>query len=447
MATQPNTPEIEAGLDSARSALAAALAGKPAGSPPVAAGSTPPPEPVPAVVPAPATPPAIPPVQPGISGTMPAGLLPTPPSPAAPAGIPPAPGTQPVPPQFTDPAARRFLEMHQGNMEAALAKALRDNNRLAALARTNPDLFKPGAPADPSVPVVPEVAQLFVDPATVAPGTTPVSPVAPEVPINWAQIAAETDKRATEVDEVCRGYTQRWIDNEREIKRAATEVQAKQSRLGYLDSLLKDSSVELPELRAEEFKDERRTLLSEVSTLRQDAMLRIMANDRLDQLFRERRSQIYDEVARGYRTAATEQAFTAELQQIEATEYQRISSSWPGAVARTVASTGIPQDLKPDFENYAKQMVNAALADPSFELADVDSFLTAVAKGYFERLDRYHRAQAAQYGQLAVSRAASPSPSVAPGTPAPVVTPPSMLTPEEAIEGANRYLRERLRGA
>jgi hypothetical protein len=334
--------------------------------------------------------------------------------------------------------------MKGGNLEKALADAIGYSNRLSALQKAHPELFQPGGPADPTSPVTQDLTlPPFVEPS-VAPETPPVA--IPEVQLNWAEITAEVDRIATEQDDVCRSLTQQWIVNDREIKKASEEIKSKQSRLGYLDSLLKDNAIELPELRAEEFKDERRTLLSEIGLLKQDAMLRALQNKELDQSFTQRRALIYDHIVKGRQAEAQEQAFTAELQQIEASEFQRLSQAWPGALARAIADNKIPQDLVADFGSYAKQVANAAVSNPDFDFADVDGFVAAVGKGYMERLDRYHRAQAAQYGSLAVARATSPSPAPPPGTPAPVAPNPQTMTPEEAIMDAERYLRQRLRG-
>ena len=420
MATQPTTtPEAEQGIESARDILTAALTGKPAASAPPAA--TPPTE---------AAPPATPPPPPAS------------PAPAVPGT--PEPAVQPVS-QFTNPAAQRFLEMHGGNVEEALAKALDYNNRLSAFAKAHPEAFQPGGPAFPAgAPVAPETSTPFVEPQALAPEVPP--PVA-DAAMNWEEISAETDRVATKVDEVCRGYTNQWLANDKAIKEAASEIQQRQQRLGYIDSLLKDDSIELPELKAEDYKDERRTLMSEIATMRQEAMLRVLHNERLDDAFRQRRSQIQDHIAGQYRSRAQEQAFTAELQQIENAEYQRLSTSWPGALTRTIEALKIAPDLKADFESYAKQMANASLADPNFEITDVDAFMSSVGRQYVGLVDRYHRAQAAQYGTLAQARAASPSPVPGPGTPAPATPVHSQVaSPEQAMEDASRFLRERLRG-
>ncbi len=342
--------------------------------------------------------------------------------------------------------------MHGGNVEAALAKALRDNNRLAALARTHPEDFRPSGVADPNAPpVAPAETQLFVDstypeaPRVPAEGELPG--VAPAVPLNWAEITAEVDRIVTTVDQPCMGLARQWLTNDNVIKDAAKQITEKNQRLTYLTNLLSpNSGIEIPELKAEDLKDERRSLQSEIAGLKQDAMLRVLHNKELDREFIERRQRIHDSVAGHHQEAAQEQVFNAELTQIESAEYQRLSTAWPGALARTVASFGIPADLAQDFGNYAKQMANVALQDPDYELSDVDAFMSEVGRGYMGRLDRYHRAQAATYGHLAVTRAGTPSPTPPPGTPAPVAPSPPSMTPEQAIDEANRVLRQRIRG-
>lgn len=121
----------------------------------------------PAASPAPGSPPAAP-APPAESPSPAAAVAPAAPQPgstprlvsaSAPA---PAPATSAAPPDSAEEKARRFVEMHGGNTTAALAKALEDNNRLAALARENEELragrggapgpAAPGAPAPAAEP-------------------------------------------------------------------------------------------------------------------------------------------------------------------------------------------------------------------------------------------------------------------------------------------------------
>lgn len=453
MATQtPSTPE--SGIEAARSILGAALSGKDSGNPP--ASTTPVGESAPASTPAPTpslTPPseASPAAPPPITTTpssLPAGLrdlIPTPPPPAPSPGTPSPTEAKPVPPSFTDPAAQRYLEMHGGNLEAALAKALKDNNRLGQIAKANPDLFKPGAPADPTQPLPPEVPALFTEesPSPQNPNQVPI-PVGDVPPVNWEQITTEVDQRVM-VDNVCKGLIETWTKNDQVIRESQTGIGQKEGRLQYLHSLLSDSNMELPELKKEELEDERRTLSFDLGLLKQDAMLRTMQNDRLDQQFRSRRSQLMDEVSTVHKGQAREQAAQAELKSLEASESNRIMTAWPGAITRVITAHQIPQDMASDFESYAKQVAQASLTNPDFIIEDVEVFLTSAAKSYVDRLDRYHRAQAARYGTAAAARAATPSPVAPVGTPAPPPTTTS-LSPEDAMADASRYLRERLRG-
>lgn len=448
MATQTTTPEMEAGIESARSALAAALSGKPA----PAAASTPPVEPTPAPAPppepAPATAPVTPaPAAPAISG-LPAGLAPTTPSPAPSQAAPPLVEAKPATPTFTDPAAARFLEMKGGNLEKALADAMAYNNRLSQMRDAHPEWFAPGAPGDPrQASTVPPSDTPFTEtpppPGAAPPAAEP--PVGQVPPLDWEQIAQVVDHQVL-VDNVCKPLIETWTRNDEVIRAAEAKIQEGEHRLSYLQALLSDPKIQLPELDKETFEDERRTLSFDIGIARNDRIVRQMENRDLDNRFRARRAQIVDGVSSGYAAQAREQATQAEIKQIEDAEEQRVLAVWPGALARVVAANQIPVDMTGDFEGYAKQVAQASMNDPRFSLDDVEGFLGHVAKNYVERLDRYHRARAAQYGANAVARAASPAPTPPAGSPAPPPATPTNVSPEQAMEDAQRYLRERLRG-
>lgn len=343
--------------------------------------------------------------------------------------------------------------MNGGNAEAALAKALRDNNRLAELAKTNPDLFKPGAPADPSRTIPPDTSTLFTDPSQpVAPelGRNVVpppiaAPVAPaEIPVDWEKVTASV-QQAVLGDETCRGLIEQWTNNDKANREAQEKGNALTARQSYLSTLLREAeNLSLPEMRVEEFRDELRSITHDLSALETSVLLRSLQNDRLDQTFRERRSRIFDDVASRETTQAQEAVFTENLKQLQESETQRLSAGWTASFPRVVSTHQIPQELVADFGQYAKQMAAVALESPGYVIEDVEVFLTTVAKGYKDRLDKYHRAQAATYGAQAAARAASPSPAPIPGSPSPASAPhPTSMTPEQAMDAASRHLRER----
>ena len=446
MASQPTvtTSDMETGLTAARNALAAALSGKPAENPsaPAATPAVEPTAPAPAAPAAPTPPPEATPASAAPFSTLPAGLLPTTPSPAPSPSAPPAAEVKPVPPTFTDPAAARFLEMKGGDVQRALSDALRYNNRLAELQKTHPELFIPGAPGDPNLTVDPATAAPFAEPVPPPPGATP-PPVGEVPPLNWQEIATEADKRVL-VD--CKPIIEEWSNNKRFIDEGQNRLDTEMApRIQYLDRLLKDERVaaSLPELEREELAEERRTLFLEASVLRSEISTRKLDNRSLDDQFKRYRAGVMDEISTTYVTKAREEKFNSDLQKAEQEETVRLSTAWPGAVSRVAAANLIPQDFVGDFDAYARQVAQASLNNPSFVITDVDQFLVGVAKTYLERLDRYHRAQAARYGQAAAARAASPAPVGPAGLPSPA-TAPSNPTPEEAMEEAGRHLRERL---
>lgn len=433
MAT-PLIPTPEAGIEAARAALTAAMSPSPVSAP------VPTPVPAPPVQAAPVSVPTAP-----VQGTEPS------PSPIPTPSLAPAPG-QTVPPtapaqpalSLTDPNARHFLEMHGGNVEAALAAALRYNNRLASLAKASPDLFKPGAPADPSLSIPPEQSALFEDPAATM-VTTPVSAT-----LDWEQITADVDSLVNG-DATCQSLINAWRHNAEIIQSAAKQVEEKANRLSYLSGLLDDKSIDLSELKHEELSDERRHLAFDVNTIRQDAMLRAMTNRDIDTQFRDHRRAIFDSISTTHQARVQEQATQAELTNLETAEFQRLSQEWPVAIAASIQSagnpSGIPTDLRADFESYAKQVAQATRAtDPSFVIGNVASFVTGIVPQYLQRLETYHRAQAAIYATSASTRAATPSPTPPPGTSAAPTLDPARMTPDEIMEGIALSLRERMRG-
>lgn len=441
MASQVPTPEADAAIASAGAALqqgwAAALSGGGSDPAPPAAPSAPEPAAVPAA-PASASAPAVPPTaQP-------------PASPAPPGAAAPVAG-QPVP-NITDANAKYFLDLYHGDVNAALAAAVTNNNRLAAIAKANPDVFKTGGAGDPST-----ASQLpnepFVDPsATAQPAAQPAAAVgepAADAPVelDWAQVKQGVDSLVAG-DAECQQLISAFRENAKEIIASDTQRRENEARIAYLDQMLKDPQVELSELRREDLIEERRTLKLDTQALKQDILLRQLNNQNLDSTFRVRQRSYIDRTVGEHQTAATDRARQAELTRLESAEESRMLVEWPAAVQAAVVANQIPAEVAGIFADFAKRSVQAARAtNPSFYLQDVAGFVHSVVPIFLKEMDTIHRAQAARYATNAVNRATTPAPPPPPGSPVVPAAPAGVHeTPESIMENIGRELSQRMRG-
>jgi hypothetical protein len=337
------------------------------------------------------------------------------------------------PETIADPAARRYLEMTGGDVNKALAKALRDNNRLAELYRVSPELFRTGGPADPKQPPPPaDRLELFEEPPPVAP---PVEPV-----IDEAAIQVEVNSRVY-ADPQSTSLIREFMADQQQLNGIRGRVDVLTREAGYLEQKLKDPDFGPDDLRRPEVENKLFRIQQEQGVLEGRIFRLESKGDRLDQQFRQRRAMIEQGVASEYYRQAEEQAYTATAHQVETSEYQRVMAEWPAALNRVVSENGIPQELLADFKADAIREFQAALSDPNTVIDDLYSFLAPRAKRIVERMDRYHRIQAGRYATGAAVRAATPSPATTPGTPAPPAVQPK--TPEEAMAEATRHWRMR----
>lgn len=421
----PDTMEMAEGLAAASAAFASGISGQAASGAPAPAPASPAPE-----APAPA------PVEtaPASSPAAPAAA----PAPAAP--VTPAPAAEPVPSPASpvaDPAAQRYLEMHGGNVEAALKAALTYNNRLAALAKASPELFQSGAPGDPSRPI-PESAQPFVDPAS--------------IPAPLPPIQAEPDQR--EVEREVDGYVQsdatatnlirQFTTNAQVLEqRIVPEIQKLSSEVAYLERRLQDPEIKDDDLARGQIRDTIRTTKLDLTIARSEAQNLRDAQAQLDANFRQYRNQIAQQVYARHQSARAEQAEAQQYQSLESQSFQELTSSWSAAIQRVAATHALPADALADFKADAKTAALAALANPEFVLdpATLDAFLAPHAKRTMERLDRYHRTRSAEYAHLAEQRAATPAPA---SGPAPAAAPSTTGTVdlESVMQSAAQHWRQ-----
>lgn len=421
MATPATPHTMTTGMDEARAALASALSG---GTP--AAPEAPAPPPAPAPAPSEPSPAPAPPVQ----------AAPVAPVPAAPAGTPaPTPGAAP---EITDAAARRFLEMSGGDLNRALAKALEYNNRLGDLYRQSPELFQPGAVADPhrAAPVTPT---LFEPPP-------PAPPEPPQVEVDPAAIQA-TVTQAVHQDPVATSLIREWYGNQQVLQGFDTKKLEIQQRISYNELKLKDPDYASPDdLRRPQIENDLSRLQNELGLVEARENRLLMQQERLSQRFDQRSAVIHQAISTNMQQRAEEEAYTAFEQQLEAAELRKTQIEWPSALDRCIKENNIPPEQVEDFKRDAAVQFHAAMgADPNLVIQDMYAFLSPVAKNLVARLDRYHRVRSGQYATGAALRAATPSPATGPGTAAPPA-PGHNPTPEEAMAEATRYWRQRTRG-
>ncbi len=99
---------------------------------------------------------------------------------------------------------------------------------------------------------------------------------------------------------------------------------------------------------------------------------------------------------------------------------------WNPAYARVALAEGIHQDLVGEFTDYAKMVGSLEVDRTGLPIPDekMETFLKDTATKFKATMDRYHRAQAADYARTANDRAAQPAPVTAPGGGAPPAASP-----------------------
>lgn len=387
------------GLAQATQAYAKAKSGEPAS----------PAEPTPEAVPPEITP--EPPPEPTPAPPEPGGEPPAPPAAAPPEPEPPATES---PSDITDPAARRFLEMHGGDPNKAYAKAMEYNNRLAALAKEHPELFQPGAPADPRQ--VPEFDEpvLFEEP----------QPETPTLDYEVDQTAIrDTVQAKVFEDPHAVSFIQQFQANEQQRLAKDTEKTQLQRRINYLEDKSKDPDLAPDDLRRGEISTELDRLENKLSRIENEIYRIDSQNFQLNQQYVARREQIYEEIATQADQTAQEEAFTKYEQALEEQEFRKTMVEWPSALDRVIKENEIPQELVEDFKADARREFQAAMADPEMVIEDMYAFLAPKGKDIKARLDRYHRVQSGRYATQVQTRAQTPSPPTTPGTPAPPPAP------------------------
>lgn len=412
------------GIQQAASAFGKAMSGKPDPASPAAPPpeTAPPVEPTPEPAPSPAPEPA-PPAEPG-------GEPPTPPAAAPPEPAPPAEEPSALDLSTLTPEAKRFLEMHGGDINQALGRGLTFNNRLAAAYRENPERFQPGGDLDPTA--APEVGEpvLFEEPQPEVPPLE-IDEIPPDA------IQTEVDKRVHSNYQTV-SLIQQFQASQQQEQGLAQQEQALQADIQYRERLLADTEqMAADDLRRGQVENEINRLETKLGRVKQDRYMLNMQQQQLGAQFDAHQTQIRQEVEAEMTGQAEEEALTAYEQAVEAQEYQKARVEWPAALDRCMKENTIPAELGEAFRKEAVTQFNAAMADENTVIEDMYTFLSPVAKDFVARLDQYHRIRSGQYANQAAVRAATPSPPTTPGTLAPPEAPPQ--TDLDAIMSERRH--------
>lgn len=335
--------------------------------------------------------------------------------------------------------------MHGGNFEAALAKALKDNNRLAALYRENPDAFQPGGPADPTQ-LPPEDTGLFREPEPIPPELEPVE-------LDPAAVQGEVNDRVFD-DPNARAMVTAFMQNKARIESVNPQtgepglnhqIRELEGQIGYETRKMQDPDMASDDLRKGEIESKLMRFQTQLGLLQGERSRLLTDNGQMDQQFRQYRQSVEGQVVAEFEHQAEEQSFTQYEQQVEVDEEARVLREWPTAIQRVITDNQIPSEQIEDFSNDALRAYQAALTDDDAVIDDLYGFLSQVGKDSVARLDRYHRVRSGQYATDAARRAAQPSP---PAGPAPPPPPPeaAMPSPEQAMASATAYLKQRMRG-
>lgn len=328
--------------------------------------------------------------------------------------------------------------MNGGDVERALARALGFNNRLSALHETNPELFRSGAVADPHGAPTPGEPRLFEEPPPVTPSLEP-----PQVVLDPNEIQAHVTQ-AVHQDQQSTAYIREWSSNNTQLEKLGTERTDLMSRIAYNEHKLKDPDFAPDDLRRGPVENEIARLQNQLGLIEARESRLQMQQERLAARFDQRQAQIRQYIEGVLFQQAESEAFTAHEENLATAEFHRVQREWPSAIERCIRENNIPPEQVEDFKADAVRAFEAAMGrDADLVIGDMYTFLSPVAKSLVQRLDRYHRVRAGQYGGAAAARAAAPSPVTGPGTPAPP-EPSKNTTPEEAIAEATRYMRQRL---
>lgn len=331
---------------------------------------------------------------------------------------------------------------------------------------TLPPEAPPAAPAPPA-PAAPPPAAPVAAPVAAPPVAAPAAPVVaapppaaappapePEVVVQvptreevqayrQAYVAGTLPNARTGLahDTEAQGWVAQWAAGRDRlvalgsdlVERGAGEIAALERQLLQLEGVL-----ELDAIKNDDY--ERNLKLDQQRSLKADLSLKLSERDRLeskqeklDRAYTERRNKYAREAdarinahLEGLEAPARVQAYAAQYE-----------AMWGPAYTRVGLAEGLHQDLIPDFTAYAQMLgglevdrTGAAIPD-----AQMEPFLKDAASKFKATMDKYHRAQAADYARTATARAGQPAPIAIPAGPGgpPAASPQADPNPLNAV--------------
>ena len=336
----------------------------------------------------------------------------------------PAPETTVAPASNLEaPEYKSLLAKFNGDPAAAAKWAWENNNRNATLAN--------------------KLKELGVDPTTLQP--IQAAPPVPQVdPLAQPEPVVQIDAR--QVDEYVQNYLGRDTDAQKIVNTYngnLSKVSANVNALNQIQTEIQKAQLllTLPQVAGDSFKKdeiERQLLSFQLQEMRLDREAQKLQSEQ--QSLNSNFVKIANEYRDGIRTHLTKQE-TAKLEEARYTQAvsyheQQFAQAWTPALDQAITAHSIPADLAEDFKAEARTY---ALAEPT-AIADVNAYVQSVAKHYMDKMDKFHRAKAGQYGAQAAARAATPGPNGAAA-----VAPPNSPPVPESLNDLAANARARLR--
>lgn len=304
--------------------------------------------------------------------------------PAAPVSAAPAPIT--IDPNTLDSEARAFFERKGGDVNRILADALRNDSRLAALARGE---------ADPLGQV-----RLGGQPPAVAPAP-PAAPVAVD-----PQALEQRVVQFYQSDPTCVRAIQTFRANEARLDEIQAALDTSNQTLQRAQLLATLDEIKADPLRSQDLRREIAEGQTERLRLEQEKDLLTSRNEREDAKFKQtvaaKRAEFLGEYSQQLQEQQEREAYDARVETVASD----LESAWSPAVTKAMADFKIPADELNDFNEDALLAVYAELEKTGMTVADLPAFLAMRAEKYFSRMDRNHRRQSAEYAKLAHERTA-----------------------------------------
>jgi hypothetical protein len=310
--------------------------------------------------------------------------------PAAPVSAAPAPGV----PTTIDistlpPDARAFLERKGFDVTKALSDALRNDSRLAALARGE---------ADPLGQV-----KLGGQPAA-APQPEPPAAIATTAPD--PQVIEQRVVQFYQSDPTCVQAIQSFTANQTRLDKIETELAATNQTLQRAQLLATLDEIKADPLRLQDVQRDLDKHEAVRLRLEQEKDLLTSRNEREDARFRNAVAAKRAEILGEHQQQFQEQQERAAYEDDVETAANALEAGWNPAVTRAMEKHKIPADEMTDFQEEAVNAAYAQLDRGIGSIADLESFVDKLAEKYAARIERAHRLKSAEYAKLAHERTA-----------------------------------------